>query len=63
METKKEQKYEDLKQQVLQIAEERFGKMYFEQLELILSEIEKTDEEEKREYTITVNNKGAFYAS
>ncbi|WP_456421947.1 hypothetical protein [Lutibacter sp.] len=63
METKKDLKYEKQKEQVLQVAEEHFGKTYFEKLEEILSKIEFTDKKEKFEYTITVNNKGAFYAS
>ena len=63
MKTEKDLKYEDQKKYVLQVAEEHFGKTYFEKLEQILSEIEKIDKEEKVEFTITVNNKGAFYAS
>lgn len=63
MGTKKDLKYEEQKQHVLQVAEDHLGKTYFDKLEHILSEIEKTDEKEKFEYTLTVNNKGAFYAS
>jgi len=62
MEAKRDLKYENQKQEVMQVAEEHFGKAYFEKLDKILSEIENTDIEKKFEYTITVNNKGAFYA-
>ncbi|GEM_PF-3904676 len=62
METKKDLKYEKQKQEVLQVAEEHFGKIYFEKLDSVLSEIQLVKKKEKFEYTLTVNNKGAFYA-
>jgi len=63
MESRKDLKYEEQKQYVLQVAEDHLGKIYFEKLEHILSKIEDIDDEKKFEYTLTVNNKGAFYAS
>ena len=63
MEPKKElKKYEEQKQEIFEIAEKQFGKTYFEKIEEILRKIEEIDEQ-KIEYSITVNNKGAFYAS
>ncbi len=51
--------YEEQKQEILEIAEKRFGEEYFEQLGKLLQGYFK---EEAPSYTIVVNNKGAFYA-
>jgi hypothetical protein len=51
--------YEEQKQELFDIAEEKFGRDYFEQLELLTKEY---TEEEMSKYSLTVNYKGAFYA-
>ncbi|MEI6883557.1 MAG: hypothetical protein WCO02_03665 [Bacteroidota bacterium] len=52
--------YEEQKQSVLQIAEDKFGKYYFQQLDQLIADFAK--EEESPSYTVIVNYKGAFNA-
>ncbi len=64
MEANRNLKYEQQKEDILQIAEETMGKAYFEKLEEILLKIEENSEDENYfKYSLTYNNKGAFYAS
>jgi len=51
--------YEEQKQELLDIAKDRFGNDYFQQLDLLTKEY---DEEEMPKYSLTVSYKGAFYA-
>ena len=52
--------FEEQKQELLDIAEEQFGRDYLQQLELLTKEY---TEEEIPKFTLTVSHKGAFYAS
>jgi enoyl reductase-like protein len=52
--------YEKQKQKIIEIAEDKFGKVYFEQLERITKEY--LEEENIKEPKLLLNYKGAFYA-
>ena len=55
---------EEQKEEILAIANERFGKVYFERLEELSKTLLIEEEEPKEpEYTISVNYQGAFYAN
>ncbi len=57
MEEKKS--YEEQKQELLDIAEQKFGREYFQRLESFTKE---DTEEDKPDYRLTVSCQGAFYA-
>jgi len=51
------------KEELLAIANERFGEEYFEELEELSKTLLIEEEAKEPEYTISVNYQGAFYAS
>jgi hypothetical protein len=51
------------KEEILAIANEKFGKEYFEKLEELSKTLLIEEEAKEPEYTISVNYQGAFYAS
>lgn len=51
---------ENEKQAVIDIAEEQFGRDYFDKLDKMMQDY--LDEEETLDYSITTNYEGAFYA-
>lgn len=51
------------KEEIMDIANEKFGKAYFEKLEELSKNLMIEEEAEDPEYTISVNYQGAFYAS
>lgn len=62
MASKKTNKFplEDEKTQLLGLAEDRFGKSFFEKLDKLTESISEKDE--TINYTLTTNYEGAFYA-
>ena len=54
--------YEEQKEDILKIAEDYFGNDFFERLDK-LSRDYSSEEEKPQEYSLTLNHKGAFYAS
>lgn len=54
---------EEQKQELIDLAEKKFGEDYFSQLEKSLIEYEEDGGEHIPEYSLTVNCKGAFYAN
>jgi len=55
--------YEDQKQEILEFAENKFGKDYFDILEKLSQDLINEDDTSSSNYTLTVNHQGAFYAS
>lgn len=51
---------ENEKQAVIDIAEEQFGRDYFDKLDKMMQDY--LDEEETLDYSLTTNYEGAFYA-
>lgn len=54
---------EEQKQELIDLAERKFGEEYFSQLEKSIMEYEEEEGEHVPEYSLTVNCKGAFYAN
>ena len=51
------------KEEILDLANEKFGKDYFDKLEELSKNLLIEEETKEPEYTISVNYQGAFYAS
>lgn len=51
---------ENEKQSVIDIAEEQFGRDYFDKLDKMMQDY--LDDEETLDYSLTTNYEGAFYA-
>ena len=54
--------YEEEKQDIIKIAEDNFGKEFFEKL-VKMAEDFSSGKQKSQGYTLSVNYKGAFYAS
>lgn len=54
---------EEQKQELIELAESRFGEEYFSQLEKSTMDYEECEVDETPEYSLIVNCKGAFYAN
>ena len=53
--------YEEQKEEILQIALDKFGNDFFLRLDELSQEY-LSEEEKPQEYSLTINHKGAFYA-
>lgn len=57
------QPFEDQKQELIDNAILNFGNKYFEKLEMYTQDLIIQNDEKQFEFTISISNQGAFYAS
>lgn len=61
--SEKNKSLEQEKEDILKIAERRFGKEYFEKLNKLSQDLLLENNSNQDDYELIVNHKGAFYAS